>query len=119
MGGTSMACPHVSGAIALMLQWNSTLTPAEVWARLNETAIDLGTPGRDDEFGAGLVNIAGILDLPMEHTYNPTLDWILRNIWWIGLIGAVVILLIIYSTLKKKPQTYSEHSSTAAPSEYF
>ncbi|MDD1779252.1 MAG: S8 family serine peptidase [Candidatus Helarchaeota archaeon] len=119
MGGTSMACPHVSGAIALMLQWNSTLTPAEVWARLNETAIDLGTPGRDDEFGAGLVNIAGILDLPMEHTYNPTLDWILRNIWWIGLIGAVVILLIIYSTLKKKPQTYSEPSSTAAPSEYF
>jgi hypothetical protein len=97
-----MACPHVSGAIALMLQWNSSLTPAEVWARLNETAIDLGTPGRDDEFGAGLVNIAGILGLPMEHTYNPSLDWFFRNLWWIGLIGVVVILLLLYAALKKK-----------------
>ena len=119
MAGTSMACPHVSGAIALMLQWNSTLTPTEVWERLNETAIDLGTPGRDDEFGVGLVNIAGILDLPLAHTYNPTLDWFFQNIWWIGLIGVVVILLVIYAILKKKPQAYSDVSfTTPSPNPY-
>jgi len=121
MAGTSMACPHVSGAIALMLQWNSTLIhrPADVRARLIETAIDLGTPGVDNEFGAGLVNIAGILNLPMEHVYNPTLDWIIRNIWWIGLIGVVVILLVIYAALKKKPQGSSEPSFTALSSGNF
>jgi len=119
LAGTSMACPHVSGAIALMLQWNSTLTPAEVWARLNETAIDLGTPGRDDYFGAGLVNVAGILGLPMVHTYNPTLDWFLRNIWWIGLIGIAVILLIIFSALKKTPQGSSSSTPSYSSPGYF
>ena len=117
--GTSMACPHVSGAIALMLQWNSTLTPAQVWARLNETAIDLGYPGRDNDFGAGLVNVAGILGLPMVHTYNPTLDWFIRNIWWIGLIGIVVILLIIYTVLKKSPQGSSSSIRASSASGYY
>ncbi len=36
--GTSMAAPHVSGAIALMLAVNDNLTPADVEAILKETA---------------------------------------------------------------------------------
>jgi len=119
LAGTSMACPHVSSAIALMLQWNNSLTPAEIRARLIATAIDLGTPGRDDEFGAGLVNVAGILGLPMVHTYNPTLDWFLRNIWWIGLIGIAVILLIIFSALKKTPQGSSSSTPSYSSPGYF
>lgn len=38
VGGTSMATPHVSGVVALMLQLNPTLTPGEVEAILKTTA---------------------------------------------------------------------------------
>ena len=38
LSGTSMATPEVSGAIALMLQKNSSLTPDQVKARLMKTA---------------------------------------------------------------------------------
>lgn len=54
--GTSMSCPHVSGVVALMLSVNPDLTPKEVKDILTSTAIDLGDPGRDDEFGFGLVD---------------------------------------------------------------
>jgi serine protease len=60
--GTSMACPHVAGVAALVLAVDPTLTPDEVEAVLFATAEDLGAPGRDDQFGHGLVNaLAAVL----------------------------------------------------------
>jgi len=40
--GTSMATPHCAGAVALLLQAESSLTPEQVKQRLMETAVDLG-----------------------------------------------------------------------------
>ena len=54
--GTSMATPHVSGLVALMLSVNPTLTPAQIEQILKETAYDLGPAGRDNEYGSGLIN---------------------------------------------------------------
>jgi hypothetical protein len=54
--GTSMASPHVVGVIALMLSAYPDLSSAEVRQILYDTATDLGTPGRDDYFGHGLIN---------------------------------------------------------------
>jgi len=54
--GTSVATAHVSGLVALLLQRNPRLTPDAVQAILMGTAKDLGRKGRDDEFGAGLVD---------------------------------------------------------------
>ncbi len=54
--GTSMACPHITGIVGLMLSVNPGLTPDEVRRVLLGTAVDLGDPGRDDEFGYGLVD---------------------------------------------------------------
>lgn len=54
--GTSMASPHVAGVAALVLALNPTFTAAELRARLQNTAIDIGPPGRDDRYGYGLVN---------------------------------------------------------------
>jgi hypothetical protein len=54
--GTSIACAHVSGLAALMLQRNPQLTPDALAAALIRTAKDLGPKGRDSEFGAGLVD---------------------------------------------------------------
>lgn len=54
--GTSMAAPLVAGVAALIRAVNPGLSAAEVRAILSETATDLGDPGRDDQFGYGLVN---------------------------------------------------------------
>jgi serine protease len=52
--GTSMAAPHVSGIAALLMSQGVT-TPAAVEALIKATARDLGTPGRDNEYGYGLI----------------------------------------------------------------
>ena len=55
MSGTSMACPHVSGAAALV--WASGATSAQaVRDRLTGAAEDLGTPSFDTSYGYGLVD---------------------------------------------------------------
>jgi serine protease len=53
--GTSMAAPHVSGFAALLIQQGIT-SPAAIEAVMKRYATDLGPPGRDDEYGHGLIN---------------------------------------------------------------
>jgi len=55
--GTSMACPHVSGAAALIWSGEPTLTVSEVRGRLKNTADDLGSSGFDYWFGHGIIDI--------------------------------------------------------------
>jgi thermitase len=56
--GTSLSAPIVSGAAALLLSRHPDWSPDQVRARLVATATDMGKRGRDDYFGAGIVNIA-------------------------------------------------------------
>jgi serine protease len=53
--GTSMATPHVSGFAALLMQQGIT-SPAAVEAAMEQFATDLGTAGRDNQYGYGLIN---------------------------------------------------------------
>jgi len=52
--GTSQATPHVAALAALLVRQGIT-DPAAVKAAIEQTAEDLGTPGRDDTFGHGLI----------------------------------------------------------------
>ncbi|HEY5625159.1 MAG TPA: S8 family serine peptidase [Dehalococcoidia bacterium] len=52
--GTSMATPHVSGIAAMLLSVHRDLKPVQVRQVLRCAAIDLGEPGDDAEYGAGM-----------------------------------------------------------------
>ncbi|MDO4709571.1 MAG: S8 family peptidase, partial [Pseudomonadota bacterium] len=55
--GTSMATPHVTGALALLFERYPYLTNAQVRDVLLTTATDLGAPGVDDVYGWGMVDL--------------------------------------------------------------
>lgn len=58
--GTSMATPYVSATLALTLQAARQSTPGAtavgVEQLVQDNSVDLGEPGRDDEFGVGRVD---------------------------------------------------------------
>lgn len=56
--GTSVSSAHVSGIVALLL---SQKRSQQIEQTLTETAIDLGKPGRDQEFGEGLISASRAL----------------------------------------------------------
>lgn len=58
--GTSMASPHVAGAAALLYSQGIT-DPAAIEAALERFAVDLGTKGKDPEFGYGLIDVRAAL----------------------------------------------------------
>lgn len=57
MSGTSMAAPHVQGAIGVVKSNFQELTGAEISRILRDTATDLGAAGVDDVYGHGLLNL--------------------------------------------------------------
>lgn len=67
LSGTSMATPHVAGAVAVVmssaesdLDHDGAVEPSEVEAILASLAIDLATPGFDNVSGYGLISLAGL-----------------------------------------------------------
>jgi serine protease len=59
--GTSMASPYVSAVAAILASAEPSATPAQLTAALTTTAADKGVPGRDPEYGYGIVDPAAAL----------------------------------------------------------
>lgn len=58
--GTSSAAPHVAG-VATLLYSQGVTNPAAIEAALKRFAKDIGPPGRDDEYGYGLIDARATL----------------------------------------------------------
>ncbi|GIO85736.1 hypothetical protein J25TS5_26680 [Paenibacillus faecis] len=56
--GTSQAAPHVSGMLALLKQAHPAMSNVQLREELKKYAVDLGSPGRDIEFGFGALTFA-------------------------------------------------------------
>ena len=62
--GTSMAAPHVSGALALLMERFPYLDNPQIRDVLLTTARDLGAPGVDEVYGWGLIDLKKGIDGP-------------------------------------------------------
>lgn len=60
--GTSQSAPLVSGLAALLWSVDPTLTPNQVRGIIEQTAVDLGDPGKDIFFGWGLIDAGAALN---------------------------------------------------------
>ncbi|WP_018691621.1 S8 family serine peptidase [Algicola sagamiensis] len=66
MSGTSMASPHVAGVAALVWSHYPECSNHQIREALKRTAEDLGEPGKDHQFGFGLVDTKKAYDYLAE-----------------------------------------------------
>lgn len=70
--GTSAACPQVSGVAALMLSVNPNLTEVQVRTILQQTAVNMGSPGFDNTFGYGRVSALRAVEAALPIISGPS-----------------------------------------------
>lgn len=72
--GTSMAAPHVTGLIALLLQAKPSLSVYDIETIISNSAFDLGNIGMDNVYGSGRIDAykaISIVNIPIS-TPTPT-----------------------------------------------
>ena len=70
--GTSFATPYVSGVAALLRQKQPSWTQADVRADIEGTAVDVGAAGKDNEYGAGMIDGYAAVAQSMSQTGTTT-----------------------------------------------
>lgn len=82
--GTSFSTPIVSAAFALLFAADGTLSASEATSLLYETADDLGAPGRDDEFGWGLLDVDEAVEAARDGAASPSRAFrdVDQNAWY-------------------------------------
>jgi bacillopeptidase F len=69
--GTSMAAPHVSGAVLLLKEAYPEASGEEILMALYLSATDLGLPGEDNTFGSGIIDVFAAYQY-LTDSYIPT-----------------------------------------------
>jgi serine protease len=70
--GTSMATPHVTGAVALLRSLQPSLSPDDVAAYLTQTARPLVAGGRNSASGYGLLQVGAAVNRLADTVTGPT-----------------------------------------------
>lgn len=69
--GTSMASPHVAGAVLLLREAFPDLTGEEILLGLYFSCRDLGVLGEDNIFGMGVIDVKAAYDYLVEQGFEP------------------------------------------------
>jgi hypothetical protein len=98
-GGTSASAPHTGGALALLLSAAPNAAPSDLSEALQSFVTDLGAPGKDNDFGAGLPDLARAAGFlvpevtPIAEPYGQAIDAgeaIALRLQWINNTSAAV-----------------------------
>ncbi|MFZ3578292.1 S8 family serine peptidase [Virgibacillus sp. DJP39] len=81
LSGTSMATPYVSGVIALYKEAYPYMNTDQIKSVLAKQATDLGVPGRDTQYGYGLVQSPDnyYRDLQTDTWYTSYVHYLIRH----------------------------------------
>lgn len=80
LNGTSMAAPHVSGAILLLKEAFPYLGGKDFKLALYNTARDLGAPGEDNIFGMGIIDVFAAYEYLVNAGNVPANPYKLRDV---------------------------------------
>ncbi|PLR75939.1 hypothetical protein CU633_18300 [Bacillus sp. V3-13] len=80
--GTSMAAPFVTGFLALLKESNPLSTQEELRTILNLTTKDLGTAGKDNFFGHGLISFPNVTPVNTPDSFDAVATDINVNLSW-------------------------------------
>jgi bacillopeptidase F len=69
--GTSMAGPHVTGAVLLLKEAFPNVSGEEILKALYFSAVDLGQPGEDNTYGMGMIDVLAAYNY-LAQTYIPS-----------------------------------------------
>ncbi|HOM74817.1 MAG TPA: S8 family serine peptidase [Fervidobacterium sp.] len=72
--GTSMACPHVTGSVALLLQKYPDAKPWQIRKLLQQTAVDIDNVGWDHNSGFGLIDLEKAFTVALPTTGGLTFN---------------------------------------------
>lgn len=102
--GTSASSPVVAGAIAAVMSVNPGMSAQEAWAVLQAHADDAGAPGRDDDYGAGVIDLGWAMERSdparvdtavSGHHYNArdgTVDVVVQNRSAVAMSGMTLVV---------------------------
>lgn len=71
LGGTSMAAPHVSGALLLLKEAFPYLPGEALMLALYYTCTDLGIPGEDNNYGMGVISLPAAYEYLIQKGHTP------------------------------------------------
>jgi hypothetical protein len=102
--GTSASAPVVAGAIAALMSVNPGMTAQEAWVVLSTHADDAGAMGRDNDYGAGGIDLGWAMEsgdptrvdtAVSSHYYNAregTIEVVVQNRGATGMSGMTLVV---------------------------
>ena len=112
MNGTSMATPHVTGAMAITAQMFPDAAYSQLGQLVLQTATDIGEQGIDPVYGWGLLNLRNIVD-----TVEPATGDIFAGAAWSRFTAMDRVTQVMRSRLQAPIAYDSNATSTIASSD--
>ncbi len=91
--GTSMASPHVTGVVALLLQKYPNAKPWQIRKLIQQTAVDIDDPGFDHNSGYGLVNVKNAFSVALPSTGGASLNVLVTDAYESWKVPTVFVTL--------------------------